>query len=88
MCDALGLKQLGVELDSKSWIRQPTAETKVPGISAIGDAFGPSKSCWPMQPPPRNHCRESSMGTTGPWIMTWFLSHLTFPVKSGRCGAD
>ena len=42
--EALGLERLGVELDSKKWIKaNERLETNVPGIYAIGDALGPSK---------------------------------------------
>ncbi len=42
--EALGLNRLGVELDSKSWIKaNERLETNVDGIYAIGDALGPSK---------------------------------------------
>lgn len=42
--EALGLERLGVEVDSKNWIKaNERLETNVPGIYAIGDALGPSK---------------------------------------------
>ena len=42
--DALGLNRLGMELDSKSWIKaNERLETNVEGIYAIGDVLGPSK---------------------------------------------
>jgi dihydrolipoamide dehydrogenase len=42
--EALGLKALGLELDSRGWIRaNERLETNIPGIYAVGDALGPSK---------------------------------------------
>jgi dihydrolipoamide dehydrogenase len=41
---ALGLERLGMELDSKKWIKaNERLETSIPGIYAVGDALGPSK---------------------------------------------
>ncbi|MBA4392263.1 MAG: dihydrolipoyl dehydrogenase [Desulfobacca sp.] len=40
----LGLPQVGVEIDSKGWIKaNERLETNIPGIYAIGDALGPAK---------------------------------------------
>ena len=42
--EALGLKTMGLELDSRDWIKaNERLETNIPGIYAIGDALGPSK---------------------------------------------
>jgi dihydrolipoamide dehydrogenase len=42
--EALGLERLGLELDSKNWIKaNERLETNIPGIYAVGDALGPSK---------------------------------------------
>jgi dihydrolipoamide dehydrogenase len=42
--EALGLAQLGMDLDEKGWIRADSyLKTNIPGIYAIGDALGPSK---------------------------------------------
>jgi dihydrolipoamide dehydrogenase len=42
--EALGLDGLGMELDSKNWIKtNERLETNIPGIYAIGDTLGPSK---------------------------------------------
>jgi len=40
----LGLRQVGVEIDSKGWIMaNERMETNVPGVYAVGDVLGPAK---------------------------------------------